>query len=224
MKSLEKFIKTIRTYGIKPKNPYYAKKNSFKNKYELFFQLVEGVPFNDEMVEVHISDFYVKRNSIEEYPKVAVTHRDIVNKLIDKYNNDCLSHCTFIQIKEKQLTKYYLKKKNVLNKQDKEVNVNSLIEEKHGSDRNKYCIDWVINAICDKFKECGFGTQIEAKSFLGKEHPYCEKTKYCIDNSHVATARRTINSNCEKYGFCLSSKYVFCPVSSKNSGNSGFEW
>lgn len=184
----------------------------WNRKYDYFKKVINliAIPKNHYLISMY--KVMCKRNTVRYYEDVSVIANDVKN-LVKMYNNDDSNKYEITYCNDtSKITKYYLNFKPDTNKEEP-ISVDTLVKEKPKKEnRDKWCINWAINNIVSKFKELGYGSQFRARDLVGKTHPYCEKTKYCITNSHVAEARRIINQNCKKYGFYVSDKYVIYPV------------
>ena len=183
-------------------------------KYDYFKKVINLITIPNDHCMITISKILCRRNTIKDYEDVSVIAND-VKSLVKRYNDDVSNKYEITCCSDTpKVTKYYLNFKPSV-KNEEPVQIDLLVEDKPvKEDRDKWCINWAINTIVSKFKELGFGSQFRARDLVGKTHPYCEKTKYCITHSHVAEARRIINKNCTKYGFCVSDRYVIYPADS----------
>lgn len=188
-------------------------------KYEYFKRVINETPVVKDHQMIRMYKCRCKLGTVEGFEDVSLNDTAI-KKLINKYNTDSESKYYITVTKEpNKKTRHYLNFKETntntnIQNTNKCIDINTLVKDSESSkiNRDEWCINWVINSILNKFKDDGFGGRFKAKDLIGKNHPFCERTLYCITNHHVAEARRKINSNKAKYGFCISPKYVMCPV------------
>ena len=183
-------------------------------RYEYFKQLVNMIPLQRDHQAMAITKLLCVKGSVKNFEDVCVGYEDL-KLLIKMYNDDDSNkfQITWCNTSPKS-TKYYLNIRPKTKSKSKPavINVSELVKEASKIDRNTYCINWVIKTIVNRFNIQGYGVQIIAKDLTGKNHSFCEKTRFYIMNSHVAEAKRRINSNPEKYGFYIDQHYKISAI------------
>lgn len=191
-----------------------ARKNdlAWNRKYDYFRKVINMINLEQNHQMIRLYKVMCRLGQIKHFEDVSIGGSDL-KPLVKRYNEDISNKYEITHANETPTKiRYYLNRKPDSKNVEEVISVDTLTSEKTKVDRDQWCINWAINNIISKFKELGYGSKFNAKDLIGKEHPYCERTKFYIDNKHVAEARRIINKDCNKYGFYLSEKYVIYPV------------
>ena len=216
-----------------------VKKNRGR-KYEYFRNVMNRAKIDRNHQMIRMYKVVCKLGTIKGFEDVSIIPADI-KYLVKAYNDDSNNKYEITYANETpNKPRYYLNYKETTNlvnpistnsnslpdckevKEGLNTSFKSLLDNKqlmidglnksYSDNRDDWCVNWVINTILNKFKVLGFGNYFKAKDLVGKNHSFCERTKYYIDNHHIAEARRIINSNCKKYGFWISAKYTLYPI------------
>lgn len=179
-------------------------------KYEYFKEVVNRIPIERNHQMIRMYKVMCKLNQIKGFEDVSIIPADI-KVLVKQYNDDDSNKYEITYGNETpSKPRYYLNYKPKPVKQPTCVNINDISPNTDMPTRDEWCVDWAVKNIFDKFKMFGYGYKFRAKDLVGKKHPYCETSKYYICNTHIAEARRKINSS-EVYRFCISKDYVIEP-------------